>query len=84
MPAVLIRQLEALTKIMDHTRSAEQRALLLEQAAMIRQASEDSVPERSDRADVEREYELVRAAAQRMGAVQPAASSAWTSTTRRS
>ena len=52
MPAVLIRQLEALTKIVDHTTSDEQRELLLEQAAMILHASEESVPEPADRADV--------------------------------
>jgi uncharacterized membrane protein len=63
MPAVLIRQLESLTKIMDHTTTSEQRELLLRQAAMIFQASEESVPEPSDRADVRREYDEVLAAA---------------------
>ena len=46
MPAVQIRQLEALTKIVDHTTNAEQRELLLAQAAMILQASKESVPSR--------------------------------------
>ncbi len=63
MPAVLIRQLEALAKIVDHTSSPEQRELLLAQAAMILRASEESVDEPSDRADVLREYESVLAAA---------------------
>jgi uncharacterized membrane protein len=63
MPAVLIRQLESLTKIMDHTTTSEQRELLLRQAAMIFQSSEESVPEPSDRADVRREYDEVLAAA---------------------
>ena len=70
MPAVQIRQLEALTKIVDHTTDAEQRELLLAQASMILQASEESVPEPSDRADVQREYENVLAAAREMGKMQ--------------
>ncbi|MBV9049804.1 MAG: DUF2254 domain-containing protein [Solirubrobacterales bacterium] len=69
MPAVLIRQLEALTKITDHTSIAEQRELLLQQAAMILQASEESVPEQADRADVQREYDNVLAATERVGAI---------------
>jgi uncharacterized membrane protein len=75
MPAVLIRQLEALTKIMDHTTSAEQRELLLKQAAMIQRAGEESVPEAADRADVKREHDEVVLAAARMaehaGVVKP-------------
>ena len=46
MPAVLIRQLDALTKIVEHGGDQAQRDLLLEQAAMILRASEQSVPER--------------------------------------
>jgi uncharacterized membrane protein len=63
MPAVMIRQLDGLAKIMDHTISQEQRELLLNQAAMILRASEESVPEPADRADVARRYESVRMAA---------------------
>jgi uncharacterized membrane protein len=59
MPAVLIRQLESLTKIMETTTTEEQRQLLLEQAAMILQASEESVPEPADRADVRRAHQEV-------------------------
>jgi uncharacterized membrane protein len=66
MPAVMIRQLDSLTKIMQHTTSAAQRELLLEQAAMIHQSSEESVPEPADRADVSRRYEEVLAAAARV------------------
>jgi hypothetical protein len=65
MPAVLIRQLEALTKIIDHTTSEEQRELLLAQAAMILQASEESVPEPADRADVHRQHHELLAACNR-------------------
>jgi uncharacterized membrane protein len=64
MPAVMIRQLDALTKIMDYTSTQAQRELLLAQAAMIQHASEDTVPEPADRADVKRAYdELLSAAA---------------------
>jgi uncharacterized membrane protein len=66
MPAVQIRQLEALTKIVDHTTNAEQRDLLLAQAAMIHRVSEESVPESADRDDVLREYENVLSAANAM------------------
>ena len=63
MPAVLIRQLHALAKIMDHTTNEPQRDLLLEQAAMILRASQESVFEPADRADVQREYDHVVASA---------------------
>jgi uncharacterized membrane protein len=63
MPAVMIRQLDALTKIMEHTSTPERREILLRQSAMILQSSIESVPEPSDRADVQREYDLVIAAA---------------------
>jgi uncharacterized membrane protein len=36
--------------------------VLLEQAAMILRASEESVPEEEDRADVRRRYDAVRSA----------------------
>jgi uncharacterized membrane protein len=65
MPAVLIRQLEALTKIIDHTTTDDQRELLLAQAAMILHASEQSVPEPADRADVHRQHHALLAACSR-------------------
>jgi uncharacterized membrane protein len=66
MPAVMIRQLDGLAKVMAYTTSARQREVLLEQAEMIRRSSEESVPEASDRADVQRRYQSVlRAAEQR-------------------
>jgi uncharacterized membrane protein len=71
MPAVLIRQLEALAKIVDHTTSSQQRELLLQQAEMIRQAGEESVPEPADRADVEHAYDNVLASAAAMEAGLP-------------
>jgi uncharacterized membrane protein len=68
MPAVMIRQLDALVKVMAHTSTPRQRELLLEQAAMILRGSEESVPEEADRVDVRRRYEQVLLAAERGGA----------------
>jgi uncharacterized membrane protein len=59
MPAVMIRQLEGLAKMMTETSDAAQRRLLLDQAEMIQRASERSVSEASDRADVRRRFEAV-------------------------
>ena len=59
MPAVMIRMLEALARIMAETTSGGQRRVLLEQAAMIDRASERSVPEAADRADIRRRYEAI-------------------------
>ncbi|MBV8429818.1 MAG: DUF2254 domain-containing protein [Solirubrobacterales bacterium] len=73
MPAVLIRQLESLTTIVDHTQTSQQREQLLAQAHMIYTASEESVPEPNDRADVRRAYdEVLEAAARAAGEVVPA------------
>jgi uncharacterized membrane protein len=63
MPAVLIRQLDALTKIMLETTSADQRELLLAQAEMIMRLAEESISEPADLRDVSREYDDVLAAA---------------------
>jgi uncharacterized membrane protein len=65
MPAVMIRQLESLTKIVEHTTSDAQRELLLEQARMIHRSGEESIPEPADRADVRREYDEVLSATAR-------------------
>jgi len=59
MPAVMIRELEAISKIMTQTASTGQRRVLLEQAAMIQRANERSVSEEADRADVRRRYEAI-------------------------
>jgi uncharacterized membrane protein len=59
MPAVMIRQLDGLTKVMAATTSPQQRELVLEQAAMVMRGCEESVPEKSDRADVRRRYDAV-------------------------
>jgi uncharacterized membrane protein len=72
MPAVMIRQLDVLARVMPHTISAEQREVLLEQAAMIMRVCETTVPEEKDRVDVERRHERVLAAA-RLAAAEAAA-----------
>ena len=59
MPAVLIRQLDALAKIMERAAAPEDRQLLLDQAAMIDRLSAASVGEQSDRDDISRAHQRV-------------------------
>jgi uncharacterized membrane protein len=59
LSAVVIRQLEALARIMAQTSSEAQRLALASQANMILRSSEDSVPEESDRASVRRHHDAV-------------------------
>ncbi len=77
MPAVMIRQLEALAKITADTSSAGQRHVLLEQAAMIQRASERSVTEGADRADVRLRYEAVLTASSRLAGRESAGSASY-------
>jgi uncharacterized membrane protein len=63
MPAVMIRQLDGLAKIMASTTTPAQQQLVLDQAEMIMRSCEESVPEKSDRADVRRSYDAVLLAA---------------------
>ena len=56
MPALLIRELDALTAILEQTTDADHARVLMDQAAMIQRANLESVPEESDRADVESRY----------------------------
>jgi uncharacterized membrane protein len=58
MPAVLIRQLEALARIMA-VAPASRTPVLLDQAAMIQRVNLRTVPEEADRADVTARYEAV-------------------------
>jgi uncharacterized membrane protein len=67
MPAVMIRQLEALAKVIDYATSSAERQVLITQAEMILRSSEESVPEEGDRADVRERYETVMSAARRAG-----------------
>jgi uncharacterized membrane protein len=59
MPAIMIRQLDALAKIMQRAVAPSDRGLLLDQAAMIDRLASASVDEASDRADVARAYQAV-------------------------
>jgi uncharacterized membrane protein len=59
MPAVMIRQLDALAKIMERATAPEDGQVLLDQAAMIERLSAATVGEESDRADVRRAYQRV-------------------------
>jgi uncharacterized membrane protein len=62
MPAVMIRQLDALEKVMEYTATSAQRDVLIEQARRIQTSNTESVPEAADRADVTRSYQAVLAA----------------------
>ncbi len=59
LPAVMIRQLDALAQIMEGTTAPNDRQLLLDQAAMIDRLSLSSVQEESDQADIQRAYQAV-------------------------
>ena len=61
MPAVMIRQLDALAKIMEQTATPDQHRVLLAQGAMIARANDESVLEEADRADVRRRYDVLLA-----------------------
>jgi len=75
MPAVMIRQLDALTKIVPHATTPVQLQLLMEQADAILRACHESVHEPRDVADVEREYQAVAVACKATGALVSSASS---------
>jgi uncharacterized membrane protein len=66
MPAVMIRQLDALTKIAANATTPAHRDILLQQADMILRSSELSVPEPLDHADVQRRYDALVSAASRV------------------
>jgi len=59
MPAIMIRQLDALAKIMQRSQTQEERELLARQAAMIERLAVASVDEPADLADVRRAYQAV-------------------------
>ncbi|MBB4926343.1 DUF2254 domain-containing protein [Kitasatospora kifunensis] len=61
MPAVLIRQLDALAEIMAETSTEAQCQVLLDQAEMIDRLNTETVGEPADRADVHRRYLTVLA-----------------------
>jgi uncharacterized membrane protein len=67
MPAVTIRLLEALARIIEFTTDEEQRCVLMRQADMLLRSSEESIPEPDDRKDVSDRYEKVVAATRSAG-----------------
>jgi uncharacterized membrane protein len=72
MPAVMIRQLDALAKVMERTTTEVDRHVLLEQAAMIERLSAATVDEPTDRADISRAYQrVVTATGEPMAGTEP-------------
>ncbi len=61
MPAVMIRQLDALAKVMQHATTTAQREALMREADMILRSSEESIPEIDDRHEIRRRYEATLA-----------------------
>jgi len=61
MPAILIRQLEHMQKVMTQVSTPGQREAVLHHASIVLRASEESVSEESDRRDVQAAYELLLA-----------------------
>ena len=59
MPAVAIRQMDSIARILPSTRTAHQRDVLVRQAQMILASSEDAITIAEDRADVSRRFEAV-------------------------
>jgi len=59
MPAILIRQLENLQKVMTLVSTPDQREIVLHHAALVLRASEESVTEESDRRDVRAAYDAL-------------------------
>ena len=60
--AVTIRLLEAIKTIAPHTRTKEQKVTLSRQAEMLRRASQQEIPEKFDREDIEERYQAVMSA----------------------
>jgi uncharacterized membrane protein len=52
MPAVVIRLLDAITRVVEHTVETSQREVLRRQADMILRAADDAITEPNDRADI--------------------------------
>ena len=59
MPAVAIRQMDSIARILPSTRTSDQRDVLVRQAQMILASSEDAISVAEDRADVSRRFEAV-------------------------
>jgi uncharacterized membrane protein len=61
MPAIMIRQLEALAKVIEQTPDRKRQTALIRQAEAIQRSSLATVPDPSDRDDVTQRYEAVMA-----------------------
>jgi uncharacterized membrane protein len=59
MPAVLIRQLDSIAKILEYTTTSEQRGALMHQAEIIVHTATESIPEPDDRADVLKRFDNI-------------------------
>lgn len=59
MPAIMIRQLEALAKIIEQTPNRSRRTILLRQAEAIERLNAATVADPEDRADVTRRYRVI-------------------------
>jgi len=70
MPAVYIRQLQNLEKILQYVAGEGHDDVVIGHAEMILRASEESVPEKNDRHDVQVAYDLVVRARQGQGDMQ--------------
>ena len=57
MPAVIIRLLDALAHITEHTTDSRQRAMLMRQAEMILRGADEEVPEPNDLADIHARFQ---------------------------
>jgi len=66
MPAVIIRLLDSLTRIMEYTVKPFQRAILLRQAEMIVRKAEETVHEINDLADIRTRYDALVAISKQM------------------
>jgi len=75
MPAVLIRQLDALSKVMAVAPPGRSR-VLLDQAAMIARVGERSVPEPADQADIAARHQALLAVHARAADLHPDRSTA--------
>jgi uncharacterized membrane protein len=61
MPAIMIRQLDALAKVIEQTPDRKRRTVLIRQAEAIQRANLATVPDPKDRDDVTMHYETVMA-----------------------
>jgi uncharacterized membrane protein len=59
MPAILIRQLESMHKVMTLATSPEQRESLLHHATLVLEAGDQSVPAEADRQDIHAAYDTL-------------------------